>query len=91
MTLTPELALVDSRQTLRRRMLAQRQLIAYQLEPVPRAEGGYPRSRVIRFLTERPVLAVGLLTALATLFAGTRFVKPLIAVLALTKILRPTG
>jgi len=85
-----DLALVDSRQTLRRRMLAQRQLIAYQLEPVPRAEGSYPRSRVIRYLTERPVLAVGLLTAFATLFAGTRFVKPLIAVLALTKILRDT-
>ncbi len=83
-----DLALVDTRQTLRRRMLAQRQLIAYQLEPVPRAAGGYPRSRVIRFLTDRPVLATGILTMLATLLTGTRFVKPLIAVLALTKLLR---
>ena len=71
-------------------MLAQRQLIAYQLEPVPRSDGGYPRSRVVRYLTDRPMLVAGLLASLATLLAGTRFVKPLIAVLAMTKILRAT-
>ena len=90
MNTTADLALVDSRHTLRRRMLAQRQLIAFQLEPVPSADGGYPRSRVVRYLVDRPMLAAGLLASLATLLAGTRFVKPLIAVLALTKILRAT-
>lgn len=85
---TANLSLVDQRHTLRRRMLAQRQLIAYQLEPVPSAAGGYPRSRVVRYLTDRPLLAAGLLGVLATLLAGTRFVKPIIAVLALSKIVR---
>lgn len=90
MTPLSDRALVDTRHSLRRRMLAQRQLIAYQLEPVPSAEGGYPRSRVIRFLADRPMLTAGLLASVATLLAGTRFVKPLIAVLAMTKILRVT-
>jgi len=90
MTQISDFSLADTRHTLRRRMLAQRQLIAYQLAPVPSAAGGYPRSRVVRYLADRPMLVAGLLASLATLLAGTRFVKPLIAVLAMTKILRAT-
>lgn len=84
----PDFALDDQRRDLRRRMLVQRQLIAYQLEPVPRSEGGYPRSKVMRFVLDRPLLSVGVLATLATLLAGTRFIKPLLAVLALARVLR---
>lgn len=84
-------ALLDQRHDLRRRMLAQRQLIAYQLEPVPRADGGYPRSKLMRTLTGHPLLSAGLLASLATLLGGARVLKPLIGALALAKLLRGTA
>lgn len=86
MSTEPKVGFVDQRDTLRRRMLAQRQLIAYQLEPVPRAGGGYPRSKTMRFLGDRKALAAGLLAVVATLWSGSRFIKPVLAVAALIKL-----
>ena len=81
----PYPSLADDRHTLRRRMLAQRQLIAYQLEPVPRAHPDYPRSATMRFLSGQPLAAAGLIAALAKLLIGAGFIRTLLAAFAITK------
>lgn len=80
-------AFTERQGTLRRKMLVQRQVIAYQLEPVPRAQGGYPRSKTMRFLGDRKTLATGVLAVVAALWSGARFIKPVLAVVALIKVM----
>ena len=73
--------LAERRGVLRARMQAQRTLIAERLGPARGPAGAYPRSRTMQFLSQRPELAIALLAALASLAAGTRFARPLGAML----------
>ena len=59
--------LVEQRQSLRRRLQAQRQVIARQLGRESGMNGSYPRSRTMRILTQQPALIIRLLVGLATL------------------------
>jgi hypothetical protein len=58
--------LVEQRLSLRRRLQAQRRVIAEQLGQDSGMNGSYPRSRTMRFLTQQPAL-IRLLVGLATL------------------------
>ena len=80
--------LEEQRRVLRERIRAQRQLIAEQLGPPPEADGGYPRSKLMRFLTRRPAVAVTVLAELAALVAGSRHAGAATAVTALSRIVR---
>ncbi len=60
-------SLVEQRQGLRLRLRAQRQVIARQLGPESAMNGGYPRSRTMRFLTQRSALITRLLVGVVTL------------------------
>lgn len=65
-TTDADAALADQRRLLRRQLLAQRELIARQIDPVP-GENGYPRSMTMRFLLQRPRLIIQLLLGLIAL------------------------
>jgi len=78
----------QQRQALRERIQAQRSLIAEQLGPPPEADGSYPRSKTMRFLTHSPAMAVTVLAELAALVAGTRHAKAATAVMAISRIVR---
>lgn len=80
--------LAERRRLLRARMQAQREQIARRLGPMRPLGEDYPRSRTMRFLSERPSLAIGLLAALATLTAGTRVGRPLGAIVAAARVAR---
>lgn len=67
MSSTPDLSLIEQRQSLRERLQAQRQVIAEQLGPESAMPGSYPRSRTMRFLTQQPALIIRLLIGLASL------------------------
>ena len=67
MSSTAAISLFEQRQSLRRRLQAQRQLIAQQLGSESGMNGSYPRSRTMRFLTQQPALTLRLLVGLATL------------------------
>ena len=58
---------VEQRQSLRRRLQAQRQVIAQRLGQESGMNGSYPRSETMRFLTQQPALIIRLLVGLATL------------------------
>jgi hypothetical protein len=88
MTSTTDVPLIEQRQALREKMQAQRQLIADQLGPAPEANGSYPRSKTMRFLTRRPGMAVAMLAEFAALLVGARYAKSLAAILALARIAR---
>ena len=59
--------LLEQRQSLRRRLQAQRQVIAQQLGQESGMNGSYPRSRTMRFLTQQPALIIRLLVGLTLL------------------------
>lgn len=88
MTSTTDVPLVEQRQALREKMQAQRQLIADKLGPAAEANGSYPRSKTMRFLTRRPGMAVALLAEFAALLLGARYAKSITAALALARIAR---
>lgn len=76
MNSSTDVSLIEQRQTLRLRLLAQRQLIAHQLGPTPEVNSGYPRSMTMRFLTRRPAaLATRLLVEFASLLVDARFFR----------------
>jgi hypothetical protein len=87
-TSPPELPLAQQRQALRERMREQRQLIAEQLGPGPDAGGGYPRSKTMRFLTQRSGLVTTLLAEGIALLVGVRYAKSATAVMALARVVR---
>ena len=60
-----DIPLVEQRLSLRRRLQAQRQVIAQQLGQESGMNGSYPRSRTMRFLTQQPALIIRLLVGLA--------------------------
>jgi hypothetical protein len=91
MTSPTELPLVEQRQALREKMLAQRELIARQLGSAPEVTSGYPRSKTMRFLTQRPGLVVTLLAEGAALLVGARYAKSMTAVMAMARIMRSAG
>lgn len=80
--------LAKQRQLLRQQLLAQRQLIAEQLDLAPVAKNGYPRSMTMRFLTQRPALIAKLLTGITTLLVGARMIKSIGAALVLARVVR---
>ena len=82
------ISLIQQRETLRKRLLAQRQQLADQLQPSTEIADSYPRSVTMRFLTQQPELATRLLTGLATLLMGARLLKSMTATLALVRVLR---
>ncbi len=88
MTTLPGVSLDEQRRLLREKIRSQRQLIAEQLGPEPETNGGYPRSRTMRFLTGRPGLSVTVLAELAALFMGARYSKSVTAAMALARIVR---
>jgi hypothetical protein len=59
--------LVEQRLSLRRRLQAQRRVIAEQLGQESGINGSYPRSRTMRFLTQQPALIIRLLVGLGFL------------------------
>ena len=67
MTSSTDTSLVEQRQSLRRQLQAQRQVIARQLGQESGMNASYPRSRTMRFLTQQPVPIVRLLVGLAGL------------------------
>jgi hypothetical protein len=67
LTSTTALSLVEQRQSLCRQLQAQRQVIALQLGPESGLHGRYPRSRTMRFVTQRPAAIIRLLAGVATL------------------------
>jgi hypothetical protein len=60
-----DIPLVEQRLSLRRRLQAQRQVIAQQLGQESGMNGNYHRSRTMRFLTQQPALIIRLLVGLA--------------------------
>jgi hypothetical protein len=88
MTSITDASLVEQRQMLCRQLQAQRQLITQQLSPTPEVNSGYPRSMTMRFLTRQPGLATGLFGELATLLVGARYIKSIISVIFLARIVR---
>lgn len=90
--LVTDLSFDQQRQALRRQMLAQRQLINYQLGPPARAiNSGYPRSATMRFLTQRPALVSKLLAEAAALLLGARFLKSMSGAISFAKFVRSTA
>ena len=75
MTPTGAASLAEQRLRLRMRMQVQRELIAHQLGPAAGADGDYPRSMTMRFLLQRPRMAVRLVAGLAALLVGSRLFR----------------
>jgi len=89
MTANTDALLAEQRQQLRRELLAQRQLIAQQLESTtPGMSSGYPRSMTMRLLIQQPDLVAKLLPGFMKPGAGTRFLKFITLLLALLKIMQ---
>jgi hypothetical protein len=70
-----DVSLTEQRLVLRQRLQAQREEIARRLGPLSATDGGYPRSRTMRFLARRPALAGQLLAGLASLLVGRRIFR----------------
>ena len=88
MTSPPERPLAEQRQALRKKLREQRQLIAEQLGPGPDASSAFPRSKTMRFLTQRSGLVATLLAEGAALLVGARYAKSVTAVMALARVVR---
>lgn len=68
MNAAAERSLAAQREDLCARLRAQRQVIARQLGIDPGGSGGYPRSKTMRLLAQRPELIIRTLGRLASLF-----------------------
>lgn len=75
MTPNGKVSLVEQRLRLRMRMQVQRELIAHQLGPAAGAGSDYPRSMTMRFLLQRPRMAVKLVAGLAAFLVGSRLFR----------------
>lgn len=91
MTVPEDVALAARRQTLRARMLAQRELIANGLARESVGDYDFPRSRTMKFLTRRPRLAPTLLAGAAALLVGGRYARSVAAVMSVARIVRLAG
>ncbi|MGH8049735.1 MAG: hypothetical protein ACREPB_03640 [Arenimonas sp.] len=81
-----KMPLTQQRLILRSKIRAQREVLSYQLGPAPEAKSDYPRSMIMRFLTQHPALATGLFGKLATLVLGTRFLKSTGAAMVVARV-----
>ena len=72
---------------IRSRLQAQREVIAEQLGPAETGDA-YPRSKLMKFLTRRPGVAVSAVAELVALFAGARHARAVTAALAISRIMR---
>jgi len=88
MTRDDEYSLLEKRQILRGELIAQREVIAEQLDPTSKANTVYPRSMTMRFLTEHSTLAGGVLAGVATLLIGARYYKSIAGALTMFKVVR---
>lgn len=80
--------LLAQRQALRRKLFLQRLRISHLLAP---AGNQFPRSMTMRFLTQRPALAMSLLAEVGLLVLGPRLLRSLSSGLLLARILRATA
>jgi hypothetical protein len=80
-------SIAERRDEIRRRIHAQRQVIAEQLGP-DQDDDGYPRSKLMRFLTRRPGVAVSAIAEVVALFAGARHARAVTTALAISRIVR---
>lgn len=83
-----EVSLATQRETLRRKIHAQRELIENRLGPDRVENAAYPRSNTMRFFTQRPGLATKLAVELAGVFIGARFIKTVATAIGFAKNLR---
>lgn len=88
MNLPTHASLDEQRQILRGELALQRQEITHQLLPHPEIKGGFPRSVTMRLITQEPVLAAQLLTAVTVFIVGPRFSKAFAAAFTFSKIAR---
>jgi hypothetical protein len=77
------------RESLRTRLVAQRAVIAQQLDMS--TDNGYPRSATMRFLKRTTVPAVTMIGGAATLFGGVRLYRTITAVLTAIGALRASS
>lgn len=80
--------LVHQRQLLRRKLLAQRIQIAHLISPPNKQIRAYPRSMTMRFIMQRPTLAVSILAKFAALIADARIFKPILTATFLAALVR---
>lgn len=83
-----DVSLAVQRETIRRKIHAQRELIISRLGPDPEENTAYPRSNTMRFFTQRPGLATKLAMQLAGVFVGARVLKSVSAAVGFAKMLR---
>jgi len=81
-------SLIEQRETLRRQLQAQRQLIAKQLSGTPEVNNCYPRSMTMQFLTGQPALLTG---QFATLLIIVRLIKSIISIINPSRTVQPTS
>ena len=74
-----KVAFESERDRLRRQMGSQRELIAQRLGPPPEAERAYPRSMIMRLLTQHPILVSGIAARVAPLLLGAAMTRKLTA------------
>lgn len=87
-SLSVKRSLVEEREALLKQIHAQRALLARQLGPIPEAHRNYPRSIIMRFLTQRPALAASILGKASALILGARFFKSTGAAVALASVVQ---
>lgn len=83
-------SLLEEREALRQQIHDQRAILAQRLGPVAEPHRDYPRSMIMRFLTQRPALAASLLGKAGALILGARFFKSSGAALAVASLLQST-
>lgn len=83
-------SLERERLLLRSRLSAQRLIIMQKLEPAPVASAarGYPRSHIMRFISEHPDAAMKLLGRALVLTLGAPTLKTLMSALAFGRLFR---
>lgn len=81
-------ALRERREELRRQLRAQRELIELRIDPPAAGSGEYPRSHIMRFLTQRPQLAAALGSMVTARIFGPRALKGLAMAWSAVGILR---
>lgn len=67
------ITLAEQREAIRAQLHAQREIIALKLTRAERQEEYYPRSMIMRFLTQRPGAAIA--AEIATLLLGARLIR----------------
>lgn len=80
------LSLAEQREKIRAQLHAQREVIAIKLTRAEVQESSYPRSMVMRFLTQRPVAAIT--AEVATLFLGARLIRSFNSVRTLLQVFK---